>query len=508
MATAKATKAAKGKQLLALVALALLVVGIAPQQLEAARHLPGVDVESAVIELQRIDTSDDPKPLTVDATSIHPQPSHLATAFEHLPSLAALSASTTTNRRFRLLDPPAVGAWGENLASGGLQPLSERMSLARHAFRWESRIADYFLQPDPLGPIDSTNLYQAFNFDPFNFTDPPGLSTLYGMHLQDLAGAPRSRSARDLEELGRGSSARTMATLSNPYVQGSMQIAGGCASAAVGAAGVVAPEPTTSVAGWAAVAYGSDLCAAGFRTILSGQAQRTLTNQGLQLGYEGIGMAPEDARRWADSTELLAAGLVDVTAARRALLTRGLHTSRPSSTVRTASGNAMTVPAARIRVLREALSDSNGRLLSRLERQGLKESIRAIEGQGYRLGGSVKYRGNEGIDLFFEGVGDNVGRIALAEAKAGSGLGRLVSDSLGIRQGSYEFFRTRLARGIAWGDPAKRALYRSLYGSLRSGQADLFGYFAGNRRLYLFDPGLFPTSVNFRSTPGAAIRVP
>jgi hypothetical protein len=79
------------------------------------------------------------KPLTVHATSTHSQPSLLATALEDLPSLAALSASTSTNRRFRLLEPLAVGAWGENLASGGLQPLSERMSLTGNAFRWESR---------------------------------------------------------------------------------------------------------------------------------------------------------------------------------------------------------------------------------------------------------------------------------------------------------------------------------------------------------------------------------
>jgi len=31
-----------------------------------------------------------------------------------------------------------------------------------------------FLQTDPMGYTDSMNLYQAFNMNPFNFTDPMG----------------------------------------------------------------------------------------------------------------------------------------------------------------------------------------------------------------------------------------------------------------------------------------------------------------------------------------------
>ena len=46
-----------------------------------------------------------------------------------------------------------------------------------HRARWYNPLTRNFLQPDPLGPVDSTNLYQAFNFDPFNVTDPAGLST-------------------------------------------------------------------------------------------------------------------------------------------------------------------------------------------------------------------------------------------------------------------------------------------------------------------------------------------
>ncbi len=36
-----------------------------------------------------------------------------------------------------------------------------------------------FLQTDPLGYVDSMNLYQAFNMNPFNFTDPMGMETAF-----------------------------------------------------------------------------------------------------------------------------------------------------------------------------------------------------------------------------------------------------------------------------------------------------------------------------------------
>jgi hypothetical protein len=163
--------------------------------------------------------------------------------------------------------------------------------------------------------------------------------------------------------------------------------------------------------------------------------------------------------------------------------------------------------ANRIRAIREALSDANGRLLPSVERSGVKAAIRNVEGEGYELIGSVKYRGNQGIDLTFRGLGENAGRFALAEAKASSGLGSLGVDSLGIRQGSYEFFRTRLARGIAYGDSSAEGLYREIYGALRSGNADIFANFAGSDRLFHLDPGIFRRYVNFRTAPGAATLV-
>jgi RHS repeat-associated protein len=159
---------------------------------------------------------------------------------------------------------------------------------------------------------------------------------------------------------------------------------------------------------------------------------------------------------------------------------------------------AATARSARSGAIRSALSDANGNLLSAVERQGLKFTIRRVEAQGYSLTGAIKYSGNQGIDLAFAGTGTNAGRFALAEAKASAGLGSLRVDSLGIRQGSVLFFDTRLGRA---GELA-------LQQQLQAGNVDLFGGFAGSGRLFQFDPVLFRRNVNFRTTPGAARLVP
>lgn len=137
-------------------------------------------------------------------------------------------------------------------------------------------------------------------------------------------------------------------------------------------------------------------------------------------------------------------------------------------------------------------------MLTLAERRGLKYTIRRVEKLGYELTGSVKYLGNQGIDLTFKGVRPGTMRVALAEAKAGKGLGLLEVDSLGIRQGSYMLFETRL----------QRAGRLDLLQELQSGNAELFGGFAESKRLFRFDPVAFFQNENFKKTPGAAILVP
>ena len=49
-----------------------------------------------------------------------------------------------------------------------------------HRARFYDPSTQTFLEPDPLGPIDSPNLYQAFSLDGFNVTDPFG-ECLFGI---------------------------------------------------------------------------------------------------------------------------------------------------------------------------------------------------------------------------------------------------------------------------------------------------------------------------------------
>jgi len=58
------------------------------------------------------------------------------------------------------------------------RPYVNAVGLYDHRARWYEPATQGFLQIDPLGPVDSPNLYQAFGFDAFNVTDPFGLQEL------------------------------------------------------------------------------------------------------------------------------------------------------------------------------------------------------------------------------------------------------------------------------------------------------------------------------------------
>ncbi|MCU0293406.1 MAG: HNH endonuclease, partial [Thermoanaerobaculaceae bacterium] len=55
------------------------------------------------------------------------------------------------------------------------RPLIASLGLYDHRARFYDPTTQTFLEPDPLGPVDSPNLYQAFGLDPQNNTDPLGL---------------------------------------------------------------------------------------------------------------------------------------------------------------------------------------------------------------------------------------------------------------------------------------------------------------------------------------------
>jgi len=69
---------------------------------------------------------------------------------------------------------------------------------------------------------------------------------------------------------------------------------------------------------------------------------------------------------------------------------------------------------------------------------------------------------------------------------------------LGIRQGSFHFFDSRL----------RKAGRFDLQHALQAGNIELFGGFLRSSRLFRFDPILFQRNVNFGKTPGAATVIP
>ena len=79
-------------------------------------------------------------------------------------------AQVLDRRRFR----PLSATVSRDLASGVSTRLAPSISLGSGDLGWKLHQGDYFLEPDPLGPVDSPNLYQAFGFDGLNVTDPFG----------------------------------------------------------------------------------------------------------------------------------------------------------------------------------------------------------------------------------------------------------------------------------------------------------------------------------------------
>ncbi|QDH70172.1 hypothetical protein [Marilutibacter alkalisoli] len=208
----------------------------------------------------------------------------------------------------------------------------------------------------------------------------------------------------------------------------------------------------------------------------------------------------DDRQRLEDASAMLfGLGLAPTRAGRVGPVDRSVSTAYANSVANAEAG------LARRAAIRDVFTDANGKLLSSVERRGIKFTIRGVESQGFELGGAVKYRGNQGVDLWFTGSGNNVGRYALAEAKASTSLSSLSVDAAGIRQGSFEFFNTRLQRGGRL----------DLQSELLSGNVDLYGGFSGpivrgsfpQGRLFQFDPLIYYTDVNFRLTPGAATLV-
>jgi len=145
--------------------------------------------------------------------------------------------------------------------------------------RWYDPRNGSFLSEDPMGDVDSPNLYAFVGWQPNMAGDPLGLGTelLADSHME----TPEER-AEARYYIGQA--------LANPYVQGTLQVAGGCSMAAVGTAGA-----ETGVGVFVAV-YGADMCMTGLEAWRTGQTQETLFFQGVRGSLVAAGVDPTVAQ--------------------------------------------------------------------------------------------------------------------------------------------------------------------------------------------------------------------
>jgi len=258
-------------------------------------------------------------------------------------------------------------------------------------------------------------------------------------------------------------------------------------AAVIGTAGRVGQSVARSAVGQAA--------AAGGRALASG-ASAAAKAPGLRQALGAARSVAQATSRGLQAIEGASQSVGERVA--QGLLPRASSAAASAESAATAAAEVVTpqtgVSAARFKALRSAITDANKKIVSEAEREGIRYTIARVEAQGYELRGGIKYGGNQGIDLEFVGVGQNQGRLALAEAKASPGLGSLKKDVLGIRQGSREFFQTR----------ADRAGRIDVVDAIDQGVVDFFGGFARSDRLFRFN---FQKSANFRTDVGAATLV-
>jgi RHS repeat-associated protein len=119
------------------------------------------------------------------------------------------------------------------------RPYIRTLGLYDHRARFYEPGTQLFLEPDPLGPVDSPNLYQAFGFDAGNVVDPYGRNVvdpdlilnpqyrhfefegqIYGVHATTLAvGLQTPDGYRSLDP-GDSAEAETIAVIHSMYKGG------------------------------------------------------------------------------------------------------------------------------------------------------------------------------------------------------------------------------------------------------------------------------------------------
>jgi RHS repeat-associated protein len=162
--------------------------------------------------------------------------------------------------------------------------------------RWYDPSTGTWLTPDAIGSTDSPNLYAYCVNDPVNCSDPSGMFGI-GPVQQYVMGRLGEKYATDPGFAADADAVAdvTMQVVTSPAFQGTMQIAGGCGEAALGATAIPGSAGLAAVPAFVAFFHGLDVCGAGLRTLWTGEVQESYTKQGAEAGLVALGVDPKTA---------------------------------------------------------------------------------------------------------------------------------------------------------------------------------------------------------------------
>lgn len=130
---------------------------------------------------------------------------------------------------------------------------------------------------------------------------------------------------------------------------------------------------------------------------------------------------------------------------------------------------------------RDVLLNQIGEASTLSEAKGVVYAFREMKRLGFQLEDiSLKYRGNQGLDLTFS----KGSQYAIVEAKHGKYLSSLDTYAGGLRQGSVDYNISRLERYLQYGDGKNAAFANRLLTDAYSGKLDSFATFYRGRSIY------------------------